>query len=67
MNRAYNKGVRLKNGKKGSNFEGHAENFYSDKTNHFYNMRFRAIQGGAEILDGIFDSKIKYVRSKQNF
>jgi 7-keto-8-aminopelargonate synthetase-like enzyme len=43
MNRAYNKGVRLNIAKKLSNFEEHAENFYSDKTIHFYNMGFHAI------------------------
>jgi hypothetical protein len=42
MNRAYNKGARLKIAKKVSNFEDRAENFYSDKTVHFYNMKFHA-------------------------
>jgi hypothetical protein len=42
MNRTYNKGVRPKIAKKVSNFEDHAENFYSDKMFHFYNMVFRA-------------------------
>jgi hypothetical protein len=40
MNRAYNK---PKNVKKVSNFEDHAENFYSNKTVHLYNMPFHAI------------------------
>ena len=43
MNRTYNKGARPKMTKKGSNFEDHAENFYSDKTVNFFNMRFHAI------------------------
>ena len=43
MNRTYNKGARPKMTKKVSNFEDHAENFYSDKTVHFYNMGFHAI------------------------
>jgi heme exporter protein D len=38
MKRAYNKGAKPKIKKKVSNFEDHAENFYSDKTVHFYNM-----------------------------
>jgi hypothetical protein len=42
MNRTYNKGERPKTVKKVSNFEDHTENFYSDKTVHFYNMRFHA-------------------------
>jgi hypothetical protein len=32
MNRAYNKREKLNIAKKVSNFEDHAENFYSDKT-----------------------------------
>ena len=43
MNRTCNKGARPKFPKKVSNFEDHAENFYSDKTVHFYNMGFHAI------------------------
>ncbi len=43
MNRAYIKGDRPKNGKKVSNFEDHTENFYSNKTVHFYNMGCHAI------------------------
>ena len=43
MKRAYNKGARPKIKKKVSNFEDHAENFYSDKTVHFYNMGFHEI------------------------
>jgi hypothetical protein len=43
MKRTYNKGVKLKIKKKVSNFEDHAENFYSDETVHFYNMGFHAI------------------------
>jgi hypothetical protein len=43
MNRTYNKEARLKIAKKVSNFENRAENFYSDKTAHFYNMGFHAI------------------------
>ena len=46
MNRAY-KGSRAKTVKKVSNFEDHAENFYSDKTVHFYNMGFHAIYSRA--------------------
>jgi hypothetical protein len=46
MNRTYNwpkiKGDRPKIAKKVSNFEDHAENFYSDKTVHFFNVGFRA-------------------------
>ena len=42
MNRAFNKGDRPKISNKVSNFEDHAENFYSDKKVHFYNMRYRA-------------------------
>jgi hypothetical protein len=41
MNRTYNKGARPKIAKKVSNFEDHAENFYSDNMVHFYNIRFR--------------------------
>jgi hypothetical protein len=43
MNRAYNKWARLKIAKKVSNFEDHAENFYSNKTFRFYNMGFHSI------------------------
>jgi hypothetical protein len=42
MNRTFNKGARSKMTKKVSNFEDHAEKFYSDKKVHFYNMEFRA-------------------------
>ena len=42
MKRAYNKGEKPKIAKKVSNFEDHAENFYSDKTVHFYNIGFHA-------------------------
>jgi hypothetical protein len=42
MNRAHKMGARPKIAKKVSNFEDHAENFYSKKTVHFYNMGFRA-------------------------
>jgi hypothetical protein len=42
MKRTYNKGAKPKMTKKLSNFEDNAENFYSDKTVHFYNMRFHA-------------------------
>ena len=41
MKRAYNKRARPKIAKKASNFEDHAENFYSDKTVHLYNMGFQ--------------------------
>ena len=40
MDRAYNKGARPKMTKKVLNFEDHAENFYSDKTVHFFNVGF---------------------------
>ena len=43
MKRAYNKGARPKIAKKVSNFEDHAENFYSNKTFRFYNMGFHSI------------------------
>jgi hypothetical protein len=43
MKWVYNKGARPKIRKKVSNFEDHAENFYSDKAVHFYNMGFHAI------------------------
>ena len=43
MNRTCKKGARPKFPKKVSNFEDHAENFYSYKTVHFYNMGFHAI------------------------
>ena len=42
MKRAYNKEARHKIEKKVSDFEDHAECFYSDKTVHFYNMGFHA-------------------------
>ena len=42
MNRAYNKGASPKTVKKVSNFEDITNNFYSDKTVHFYNMGFNA-------------------------
>jgi hypothetical protein len=42
MNQTYNKGARPKMTKIVSNFEDHAEKFYSDKRVHFYNMGFRA-------------------------
>jgi hypothetical protein len=41
MKRAYNKEARPKIANKVSNLEDHAENFYSDKTVHFYNMGFQ--------------------------
>jgi hypothetical protein len=50
MNRAYNIGERLKTVKKVSNFEDHAENFYSDKPVHFYNMRFHAAYSAIDTL-----------------
>jgi hypothetical protein len=43
MNRAYHKGTWPKMMKIVSNFEEYAENFYSEKTVHFYNMGFHAV------------------------
>ena len=43
MKRTYKKGAGHKIAKKVSSFEDHAENFYSDKAVHFFNMEFHAI------------------------
>jgi hypothetical protein len=42
MKRAYYNGERPKNDEKSIEFDDHAENFYSDKTVHFYHMGFHA-------------------------
>ncbi len=43
MNQTCNKGARPKNVKKISNYVDLSENFYSDKTFHFYKIGFHAI------------------------
>jgi hypothetical protein len=40
MHRGYNMGGKAKIAKKVSNFEDHAENFFSDKKVHFYKKGF---------------------------
>jgi hypothetical protein len=63
INRAY-KRARPKTVKKVSNFEDHTNNFYSDKTVHFYNMGFHStystvvtLQCIRAIIERFFDTR----------